>query len=177
MPRSKGEGKMYDVEIVEKAEKKVVAPVLHTTFAENSQAREIQPFFHEIMEKGMLEHVPNRMGANQICAIALTPGSPEFDYYMGIEVISFDDDPPKMKTLIIPDSKFTSTAFIKRGNPDVLAVFKYLTEEWIPDNGCTFKPNVPLFISYDDRFIPSFKEHSYDGTQIAEMHIPVKCET
>lgn len=36
---------MYDVKVVEKAEKNVVALVLHTTFAKNSQAHEIPPFF------------------------------------------------------------------------------------------------------------------------------------
>lgn len=165
---------MYDVKVVEKAEKKVVALVLHTTFAKNSQAQEIPPFFHETMEKGILDHVPNRIDANQICAIVLNPGSPEFDYYMGVEVSSFENVPQKMETLIIPDSKFAYTPFIKKGNPDVLEAFNYLTEKWIPENGYALKPNVPLFIYYDERFIPSFKEHGYDGTQIAEMNIPVK---
>jgi hypothetical protein len=41
---------MYDVKVVEKAEKKVVALVLRTPFAKNSQAHEILSFFHEIKQ-------------------------------------------------------------------------------------------------------------------------------
>lgn len=165
---------MYEVKVVKKNEKKVVALVLHTTFEENRQAQEIPPFFHKIMEEGTLENVPNRINENQICVFVMRPGNPVFDYYMGVEVSGFDDVPDGMDTIVIPEGNFALTPFIKRGNPDALKAFKHMAEKWLPENGYSQKRGVPLFIYYDERFIPSFKEHGYDGTQIAEINIPVE---
>jgi predicted transcriptional regulator YdeE len=165
---------MYEVEIVERKVKKVVGLLLRTTFVENRQAEEIPPFFHKNMEEGTLEDVPNRINQNQICAMVKKPDSPEFDYYMGVEVSRFGDVPDGMVSLVIPESRFACAPFVKTGNPDALKVLGYLTESWLPQNGLSINPDVPLFIHYDERFIPSFKDHGYDGTQIAEMNMPVK---
>ena len=165
---------MYEVKITNKKEIKVMGVVLHTTFVENKQAMEIPPFFHKLMEEDTLEDVPNRINDNQICVFVMKPGSPNFDYYMGVEVNKLDSVPNGMETITIPASKYASTPFIKRGNSDGLKAFKYLTETWIPQNLYSRSMDVPMFIYYDERFIPSFKDHGYDGTQIAEMNIPVE---
>ncbi len=165
---------MYEVKITNQKEKKVVGLVLHTTFAENKQAQEIPPFFHKIMEEDTLENVPNRINENQICVFVMKKGSPNFDYYMGVEVSSYETIPEGMETITIPASSFAAAPFIKRGNPDGLKAFKHLTENWLPEKGYILEMGVPMFIYYDERFIPSFKDHGYDGTQIAEMNIPVE---
>ncbi len=164
---------MFEVKITNQNEKKVVGLVLHTSFIENKQAQDIPPFFHKIMEEDLLEEVPNRINENQICVFVMKKSSPDFDYYMGVEVNNYDNIPEGMKTISIPASRFATTPFIKRGNPDGLKAFKFLTESWLPQNGYSQSLNVPMFIYYDERFIPSFKDHGYDGKQIAEMNIPI----
>ncbi len=165
---------MYNVEIKNIEEKKVTALVLHTTFAMNRQAQDIPPFFHKVMEDGTLENVPNRINNNQICAFEMEKNSPGFDYYMGVEVSSVEKIPDGMKTITIPASKFVTASFIKRGNPDALQAFKFLTEKWMPENGCRQNQNIPLFIYYDERFIPVYKEKGYNGNPVAEIFIPIQ---
>jgi predicted transcriptional regulator YdeE len=165
---------MYSVEIVKKEEKKVVGLALHTTFKGNRQAEEIPPFFHKVMEDGTLENVPNRSNTNQLCAIVKEQTSPDFDYYMGVETTGFDNVPDGMKTLDIPANRYAVTSFVKRGNADVLKAFKYLTDQWIPENGYTQDLETPLFIYYDHRFIPIYKDKGYAGNPVAEIYIPIK---
>ena len=165
---------MYKVEIKRIGKKEVVALVIHTTFVGNRQAEEIPPFFHKVMEENTLESVPNRTNDNQICVFDKRQNSPEFDYYMGVEVSNTNDVPEGMNTISIPACKFAATSFIKRGNPDVLKAFMFLTEKWIPENGHEQNFDVPPFIYYDERFIPIFKEKGYDGNPVAEIFVPVK---
>jgi predicted transcriptional regulator YdeE len=165
---------MYSVEIKSVGEKKIAALVLHTTFAGNRQAEEIPPFFHKTMEDETLDSVPNRANSNQICAIIKKENSPELDYYMGVEVSSYDDVPEGMGTLTIPGSNYAVASFIKRGNADVLRAVGYITEKWIPENGYKQNYEVPVFVYYDERFIPIYKEKGYDGNPVAEIYIPVK---
>ncbi len=164
---------MYSVEIVNKKEKKITAWVLHTTFTGNRQAEEIPPFFHKVMEGNTLENVSDRVNGNQICAIDKPENSPEFDYYMGVEVNNFNETPEGMKTLVIPAGNYAVTSFIKRGNADVLQAFKYLTETWLPEHRYK-QDKTPVFIYYDERFIPVYREKGYAGNPVAEIYIPVK---
>ena len=164
---------MYSVEIVNQDEKKLVGMLLHTTFANNRQAEEIPPFFHGIMEQGTLDTVPDRLDANQICAFVKPENAPELDYYMAVEVSGFDKVPEGMHTLTIPAARCATVSFVKRGNKDVMATMQYLLTNWIPASG--LRPNLvaPAFISYDERFIPVFKEKGYDGDPVAQLFIPV----
>jgi predicted transcriptional regulator YdeE len=164
---------MYEVEIVDREEMSVTALVLHTTFAANKQAEEIPPFFHRVMEEETLEGVPNRLNANQICVVVRKAGSPEFDYYMGVETDGLAHVPEGMEGIIILAGKYARTAFVKRGNADVLAAFRYVTENWLPENNHAPKVTVPAFIYYDERFIPIFKEQGYAGNPVASIYVPV----
>ena len=166
---------MYTVELVPAAERKIVGPVLHSSFVENRQGHEVPEFFHRIMENGALETVPNRANTNQICAFIKPEKSPEFDYYMGVEVENFDVVPEGMQS---PDhsglSRCATITLVKRGNKDVMVAMRYLLEEWIPKNGFATDYGVPAFIYYDDRFLPIFKEKGYEGNPVAQLYIPVK---
>lgn len=163
----------YQVEIVTKSESKIVAFVLHTTFVENRQAREIPPFFHKIMEENSLESVPNRINKNQVCVFDKKPDSPAFDYYMGVEVNSVDSLPKDMKTFVIPESMYAATSFVKTGNMDVLQALKYLTEKWIPESEYKQNQAYPVFINYGEKFISIYKTVGYDGKPVATLYIPV----
>ena len=164
---------MYEVKIAEKGEMKVTALVLHTTFEGNRQAEEIPPFFHRVMEEETLESVPDRANENQICAIVRDQDGQELDYYMGVETSTFDHTPQAMKTLTIPAAKYATAAFIKRGNPDVLNAFMFLTGQWIPENGYAQNQNAPVFIYYDEKFLPIYKEQGYAGNPVAEIYVPI----
>jgi predicted transcriptional regulator YdeE len=164
---------MYSVEIADQDEKKIVGPVLHTTFVENRQAEVIPPFFHQIMDNGALESVPNRINANQICAFDKPENAPDFDYYMAVEVSGFKDVPAGMSSLIIPACRCATTSFIKRGNKDVMMAMQYLLKEWIPANVLRPDFSVPAFIYYDERFLPIFREKGYDGNPVAQLYVPV----
>ncbi|MBN2126205.1 MAG: GyrI-like domain-containing protein [Deltaproteobacteria bacterium] len=164
---------MYSVEIKSIDEMKITALVLHNTFVGNRQAEEIPPFFHKVMAEETLEGVPNRVNSNQICAIDKKENSPEFDYYMGVEVSDYTDIPDGMEALTIPAGDYAVASFVKRGNADVLQAFGYITEKWIPENRYKQDYNVPVFIYYDERFIPVYKEKGYDGNPVAEIYIPV----
>jgi predicted transcriptional regulator YdeE len=121
-----------------------------------------------------LEGVPLRVNSNQICAIDKKEDSPEFDYYMGVEVKDLHDVPKGMKSLTIPAGNYAVASFVKRGNADVLQAFMFITEKWIPETGYTQNRQVPLFIYYDERFIPVCKEKGYDGNPVAQIYVPVK---
>ena len=164
---------MYSIEIVDQDEKKIVGLVLHTTSVNNRQAEEIPPFFHRIMEEGDLEPVANRLNANQICAFVKPETSPEFDYYVAVEVSGFDDVPDGMQALTIPASRCATTSFIKRGNKDVMVAMQYMMQEWMPANGVRPDFSLPAFMYYDERFIPIYKEKGYDGSPVAQLFIPV----
>lgn len=163
---------MYDVELIDTNEKLIVGPVLHTSFADNLQAREIPDFFHKIMEDGDLEAVPDRVDANQICAFVKPADSPEFDYYMGVEVESFDRIPAGMASLTIPACRCATTALVKRGNADVMAAMHYIMQHWMKANRLRPDFSLPAFICYDDRFLPIFRKKGYAGNPVAQLYLP-----
>ena len=164
---------MYSIEVVEVEEKKIVGPVLHTSFVANRQAEEVPLFFHKTMEQGDLEKVPNRVDANQICAFVKPETSPQFDYYMAVEVRGFDNIPDGMSCLTIPACRCATTSFVKRGNKDVMMAMQHLLNEWIPANAGRPDFSLPAFIVYDERFLPIFRTQGYDGNPVAQLFIPV----
>ncbi len=164
---------MYTVELVYESERKIVGPVLHSSFVENRQAQEVPEFFHRIMADGDLETVPHRSNDNQICAFIKPEHSPEFDYHMAVEVEDFDAVPDGMQPLTIPACRCATVTLVKRGNKDVMMAMRYLLDEWIPQNGLRTDYSVPAFIYYDERFLPVFKEKGYDGNPVAQLFIPV----
>ncbi len=164
---------MYTVELLDQPERKIVGPVLHTSFVANRQAEEVPPFFHKIMEDGDLETVPDRADANQICAFLKPEDSPEFDYHMGVEVTSFANVPDGMTPLVLPSCRCASITLVKRGNKDVMMAMNYLLKEWLPANGLRPDVSAPPHILYDDRFLPVFREKGYAGNPVAQLFIPV----
>lgn len=165
-------GKKYTIEIKTIKEKKIVAFLLKTSFAENRQAKEIPPFFHQVMEDRSLEDVPNRLNDNQVCI--LDRKGELFDYYMGVEVSNFENVPKGMKTYIIPASKYVVVSFIKRGNQDGLDVVGFTLHKWIPENGYTFNKGIPPFINYGKKFIPIYYEKGYAGNPVGEFWVAIK---
>ncbi len=121
-----------------------------------------------------MEQVPDRVNGNQICAIVKEETSPEFDYYMGVEVSGFESVPDGMKPLAIPACQYAAAPFVKRGNPDVLSVFQFIAGKWMTENGYIQNTAVPAFIYYDERFIPVYKKEGYAGNPVAEIFIPIK---
>jgi len=165
---------MYSVEIKSKEEMKIIGFVLRTTFLQNLQAEEIPPFFHKVMEAKTLKSVPNRANNNQICVIDRKADSPEFSYYMGVEVNNYDEIPEGMETITIPASNFAVASFTKRGNKDVLMAVKHITEIWIPENEYTEDHQKPGCIYYDESFITGYEGQGYEGNLTAKVFIPVK---
>ncbi len=164
---------MVKVELKILAQKHVAAFIMHTSFVENRQAQEIPPFFHKILQERTLDSVPDRTDMNHICVFDKKQYSPEFDYYMGVEVSTLENIPEDMGSITIPAGKFAAASFIKRGNPDVMKVIGYITEQWIPENSLVQNFNVPPFIYYDDRFLTVYNEKGYEGNPVAEIFIPV----
>lgn len=165
---------MYEVEIVQTQEKHITALVLHTTFENNRQAEEIPPFFHRTMDEGTLEQVPERVNGNQVCAIVKKPDSPEFDYYMGVETADHGNPPAGMAGLTIPGGRCATASFVKRGNADVVNAFGFITGQWLPQNGLQQDPGRPVFIYYDERFIPIYKAQGYEGNPVGQIFVPVR---
>ena len=164
---------MYSGTIEKKEELKVVGLVLQTSFAANRQAEDIPPFFHKNMETKILKSVPNRVNNNQICIINRKENSPDFDYYMGVEVGNYSDVPDGMASITLQASDYAVTPFIKKGNADVMMAVKYLTEEWIPQNAHKEAQDKPGIIYYDEDFIKGFEEKGYEGDLTAKLLIPV----
>lgn len=165
-------GKKYTIEIKTIEEKKVVAFLLKTSFAENRQAKEIPPFFHQVMEDRSLENVPNRLNDDQVCV--LDRKGDLFDYYMGVEVSNFENVPEGMKTYIIPASKYVVVSFIKRGNKDGLDVAGFTLNKWIPENGYTFNNGIAPFMNYGKKFSQIYYEKGYAGNPVGEFWVAIK---
>ncbi len=108
------------------------------------------------------------------CVIDRKADSPEFDYYMGVEVSNYNEIPEGMETITIPAGNYAVTSFTKRGNMDVLMTVKYITEKWIPENGYTEDHQKPGCIYYEESFITGYEESGYDGNLTAKVFIPVK---
>ncbi len=165
---------MYAVKLTRKGEMKIIGLVLKTTFMQNRQAEEIPPFFHKLMEAKTLKSVPNRANSNQICVIDRKANSPDFDYYMGVEVNNYDEIPEGMETITVPASNYAVTSFIKKGNKDVLGAVKYVTEKWMPENGHIEDLLKPACIYYDENFVTGYEEKGYEGNLTARVFIPLK---
>jgi predicted transcriptional regulator YdeE len=164
---------MYDVKIVTREESEIVAFVLHTTFVGEQQARDVPPFFHNIMDNNLLESIPNRINKNHICLFDKKQDSPDFDYYMGVEIASIDSMPDNMKTFTIPETQYATTSFVKTGNADVMQAIMYVTEKWMPEHHLTQNFNFPVFINYDKEFISVYKSEGYAGKPIAKLYVPI----
>lgn len=164
---------MYAVDVVESPERKIVALTLETSFSDKRQAAEIPPFFSRVMEEGKLKTVPYRVNGNQICAFMVVPGTPDFTYYIGVEVEDLDFVPPGMHALTIPACRCARTAFVKRGNADVLKAVGYVTESWIPANGFAADAKKPIFVYYDAAFLKTYEGEGFSGDLVAELWVPV----
>ncbi len=164
---------MHAVEVVDSPERKVVALVLETSFSDRRQVAEIPPFFHRVMEEGRLKTVPYRVNGNQLCAFVVAPGTPDFTYYMGVEVEDFDFVPAGMRTLTIPACRCARTSFVKRGNADVLHALDCVRQTWLPANGYAQDQNVPLFVYYDAEFLRTYETQGYAGNPVAQLWVPV----
>jgi len=44
----------------------------------------------------------------------------------------------------------------------------------MPENGYKQDHKVPVFVYYDDRFIPVYREERCDGNPVAEIYVSVK---
>jgi predicted transcriptional regulator YdeE len=164
---------MYEVKLVLRQKSKLIGFVLHTTFIENRQANDIPPFFHNIMQENSFESIPNRLNKNQICLFDKKPDSPNFNYYMGVEVESNDLMPNDMKDFSIPEGSYVTTSFIKTGNLDVLQALKFIMEKWIPENNLKQNQTLPVFVEYDNEFITKYKSDGYASKPIAKLFVPV----
>jgi predicted transcriptional regulator YdeE len=164
---------MYEVKVVLRQRIGIIGFILKTTFIEKRQAKEIPPFFHKIMQENSLESIPNRINKDQICLFDKKPDSPNFDYYMGVEVERADSTPENMKAFVIPEGKYATTSFIKTGNPDVLQALKFIIEKWIPENNLRQNHAFPVFVKYNEKFISVYKSEGYAGKPVAELYIPV----
>jgi len=164
---------MYEVKEILRVESKIIGYVLSTTFIENRQAGEIPPFYHRIMEADSFTSMPNRLNNNQICLFDKKPDSPNFDYYMGVEVEADNEVPEGMKEFIIPEGRYAVTKFIKTGNIDVMQALKYVMDKWIPENNQKQNHSKPVFVCYDEKFIEIYRTIGYKGSPVAELYIPL----
>ena len=165
---------MNIVNIVSKNETQIMGVALHTSFKDGRQAQEIPPFFHRIMAEKTLDNVPNRVNGHHLCIIQQTQGSPDFDYFMGVEVSRVDNVPEGMEQITLPESQYAAMPFKKRGNADVGEAFTYLMESWLPQSDYISVLEKPGFVYYDDRFLPIYNQQGYAGNPVAELYIPIR---
>jgi len=165
---------MYAVEVVDSPERKIVGLVLDTSFSGQRQVAEIPPFFHRVMEEGKLNAVPYRVNGNQICAFVVDPGTPNFTYYMGVEVEDLDFVPCGMRPLTISACRCARTAFVKRGNADVMKALDHVVKTWMPANGFMHAEDTPGFVTYDAAFLKTYAAQGFAGNPVAHLWVPVK---
>jgi len=159
--------------VVNKSEMKIIGLVLHTSFIEGKNKKEIPPFFHKVFEEKKLEKVSNRINQNQLCVFKMKKNNPNFDYVMGVEVNSLDNIPEGMESTILSESMYVSLKIVKRGPEDVGKAFETIINNWIPKSN--YNPTgAPLFIYYDDEFFSVFNEKGYEGNPLATVFVPVK---
>lgn len=151
----------------------VTGLVLHTSFQNGQNEKDVPPFFHRVLEEHLLDRVPNRINQNQLCVFLMKKDSPAFDYVMGVEVENGARIPSEMEHLMLPASDYAVLTIIKRGPQDVGSGFAYIYEEWLPTSD--YRPaNAPCFIYYDDRFFSIFNQQGYAGNPIAELYVPIQ---
>ena len=164
---------MNDVSMVKRDEINVIGLVLHTSFQDERSKEEIPPFWHEVLEKGKLDEVPNRINDSKMCVFRLTPGAPDFDYMVSVEVSEWGDIPEGMEHLTIPAHEYAMMPFIKRGHADGMQAFARLTQEWLPGSNYTMSPS-PIFIYYDEEdFFSIYNTQGYDGNPVGKFFIPI----
>lgn len=160
------------VHIVSKGEIRVVGLTIDTSFARGRQAREIPPFFHDTFESGILETVPDRINNNQLCVFIMKPDSPDFTYFMGVEISKNAQVPEGFKEITLSSAKYASMKIIKRGNADVSAAFKYLLKEWSSTSGYSIA-KTPAYIYYDEQFSKIYQNKGYKGNPPATLFVPI----
>ena len=164
---------MSEINVVARDEVDVIGLVLHTSFQEERSKDEIPPFFHGVLKKGLLDVVPHRLNNNKMCVFRLKPGSPDFDYMIGVEVSQVGEIPEGMEHLTIPAHDYAMMPFIKRGHADGMQAFARLTQEWLPASNYTMAPS-PIFIYYDEEdFFSIYNTQGYDGNPVGKFFLPV----
>jgi predicted transcriptional regulator YdeE len=161
------------VKIIEKDEMKIIGLTLFTSFTNDQSKKDIPPFFHNIIEKGSLNNVPNRINTNQLCVFQMKRNCPDFSYTMGVEVDRITKIPKKMDGLVLKKSKYVSIEIIKKGHSDVGNAFNYIFKEWIP-NSVYIPTGEPAFIYYDDRYFSEFNKDEKNKKPIATIYVPIK---
>jgi len=159
--------------VVNKSEMKIVGLVLHTSFKDGMNKKEIPPFFHKVLEEKKLDNVPNRLNQNQLCVFKMENHSPNLDYVMGVEVNSLKNIPEGMESMVLSESMYASLKIVKRGPEDVGKAFETILSNWIPKSNY-IPTGTPGFIYYDDEFFSVFNEKGYDGNPLATVFVPVK---
>lgn len=102
----------------------------------------------------------------------MKPESPDFTYFMGVEISETAKVPTGFTEVILQPSQYASLKIIKKGNTDVKEGFEYLFKKWIPSSKYSSKP-APGFIYYDEQFINEYKENGYNGFSKATIYVPV----
>ncbi len=162
-----------ETKIIEKPEMSIVGITLKTSFKDDRNKTEIPPFFHNVLEEGKLEQIPDRLNTNQLCVFEMKKDNPDFNYTMGVEVSKTDNAPHEMTKLTLPAGKYVAIKIIKRGPEDVGQAFGYIYKEYIP-NSIYIPTGEPAFIYYDDEFFNIYNEKGYAGNPLATVYVPVK---
>jgi predicted transcriptional regulator YdeE len=159
--------------VVEKSAMRVIGLTLHTSFKDGRNKTEIPPFFHKVLDEGLLDRVPDRLNANQLCVFKMERNNPDFDYTMGVEVSKADDLPESMELIYLPAAKYVTVKTVKRGPEDVGKAFEFIFKSWIP--GSIYMPSgKPAFIYYDYAFFEVFNQYGYAGNPEATVFVPIK---
>jgi len=159
--------------VVNKSEMKIIGLVLHTSFIEGKNKKEIPPFFHKVLEEKKLDKIPNRINQNQLCLFKMEKNTPNFDYVMGVEVNSLNNIPEGMESEVLSKSIYVSLKIVKRGPEDVGKAIENIFNKWIPKS-IYIPTGAPSFIYYDDEFFSVFNEKGYEGNPLATVFVPVK---
>ena len=160
------------VKLVEKKQIRAIGVAIQTSFAEDRQAREVPPFFHKIWESKILDAIPGRLNQNHLCVFVMNPQSPDFTYFMGVEVDTNAAVPTGFIEMILPPQEYAAMEIQKRGNSDVKDGFGFLMENWIPKANYQAAP-APAFIYYDERFTRIFEADGYAGSPPATLFAPI----
>jgi predicted transcriptional regulator YdeE len=125
------------------------------------------------LDEGLLDRVPYRLNANQLCVFKMERNNPDFDYTMGVEVSKADGLPESMELINLPTAKYVTVKTVKRGPEDVRKAFEFIFKSWIP--GSNYIPiGKPAFICYDDAFFEVFNKYGYAGNPEATIFVPIK---
>lgn len=165
---------MERLKIVDLPAKRVVAFVLHTTFVDNRQARDIPPFFHSVMDERLLDAVPNRADTDVLCIIDRAKNSLDIDYYVGVEVESFEQIPDSMMPLTLRESTCIRTIFRKTANADVVDTVRRMKNHLLPSYGFAQNHDYPLLLRYDQHFVDAYRRSGYAEAPLAKMFMPIR---